>query len=128
MTNTVDIRNMGDGKWKMETVSGVEPWESKDPDTNRIWWRDGGVHQNITHAANPDPISGAHCWLQKVSISKPNPKEKYGDIFVDTNKSFKHFKQWNEWAKEREVHPGGLRRPLWMARPLTPQKDQFFLK
>ena len=73
-------------------------------------------------------ISGAHCWLQKVSISKPGPREKYGDIFVDTNKSIKHFKQWNEWAKEREVHPGGLRRPLWMARPLTPQKDQFFLK
>jgi hypothetical protein len=128
MTNTVDIQNMGDGKWKMETITGVEPWKTDDPDTKRVWWRDGGVHQNITHATNPDPISGAHCWLQKVSISKPNPKEKYGDIFVDTNKSFKHFKQWNEWAKEREVHPRGLRRPLWMARPLTPQKDQFFLK
>ena len=92
MSNTVDIQNLGDGKWKMRTVSGVEPWESKDPDTNRVWWRDGGVHQNITHATNPDPISGAHCWLQKVSISKPNADKKYGDVFVDTNKSFEHFK------------------------------------
>ncbi|HJM70015.1 MAG TPA: molybdopterin dinucleotide binding domain-containing protein, partial [Candidatus Marinimicrobia bacterium] len=128
MTNTVDIRNIGDGKWKMETIKGVESWKTDDPDTNRIWWRDGGVHQNITHAANPDPISGAHCWLQKVNISKPEPGEKYGDIFVDTNKSFEHYKKWNEWAKEKETHPNGLRRPLWMARPLTPQKNQFFIK
>ena len=55
MTNTVDIKNMGDGKWKMETVKGIEPWKTNDPDTNRIWWRDGGVHQNITHPTNPDP-------------------------------------------------------------------------
>jgi anaerobic selenocysteine-containing dehydrogenase len=128
MTNTVNIKNMGDGKWKMETVTGIKPWKTDDPDTNRIWWRDGGVHQNITHATNPDPISGAHCWLQKVSISKPEPNEKYGDVFVDTNKSFEHFKKWNKWAKERETHPKGLRRPLWMARPLSPQKDQFFIK
>jgi len=53
--------------------------------------------------------------------------EKYGDVFVDTNKSFEHFKQWNMWAKEKENHPEGLRRPLWMARPLTPQKRHFYL-
>ena len=127
MTNTVTIKNISDGKWKMKTIKGVEPWKTVDPDTNRIWWRDGGVHQNITHAANPDPISGAHCWLQKVSISRPDPGENYGDIFVDTNKSFEHFKKWNEWAKNRETHPEGLRRPLWMSRPLTPQTNQFYL-
>jgi anaerobic selenocysteine-containing dehydrogenase len=127
MTNTVDIQNLGDGQWKMKTMKGVEPWKSKDPDTNRVWWRDGGVHQNITHAANPDPISGAHCWLQKVSISVPAPGEKYGDVYVDTNKSFEHFKKWNAWAIDRETHPDGLRRPLWMGRPLTPQKNQFYI-
>tara|TARA_B100001123_G_C15196211_1_gene981430 strand:- start:894 stop:1088 length:195 start_codon:yes stop_codon:yes gene_type:complete len=62
-----------------------------------------------------------------VSISRPNSDEKYGDIFVDTNKSFEHFKKWNEWAKEREKHPNRLRRPLWMTRPLTPKKDQFYI-
>ena len=65
LTNTVDIKDNGDGKWRMSTLSGVESWKSDDPDTNRIWWRDGGVHQNITHAVQPDPISGAHCWLQR---------------------------------------------------------------
>jgi len=127
MTNTVDIQNLGSGQWKMKTVKGVEPWKSKDSDTNRVWWRDGGVHQNITHAANPDPISGAHCWLQKVSITVPEPGEKYGDVYVDTNKSFEHFKKWNAWAIDRETHPNGLRRPLWMARTLTPQKNQFYI-
>jgi len=128
MTNTVRITQVGEGKWKMETVKGVEPWTSHDPDSKRIWWRDGGVHQNITHAVQPDPISGAHCWLQKVSLSKPGPGEKYGDIFVDTNKSFEYFKQWNQWARDRETHPDNLRRPLWMGRTLAPVKDEFYLK
>jgi len=128
MTNTVDITRINNGEWRMRTLSGVEPWETKDPDTKRIWWRDGGVHQNITHPANPDPISGAHCWLQKVTLSKPNDDEYYGDVFVDTNKSFTHFKKWNQWALDREVHPKNLRRPLWMGRPLTPKIEQFYLK
>ena len=127
MTNTVSISSLGNGKYKMETVKGVRPWKTKDSDTNRIWWRDGGVHQNITHAVNPDPISGAHCWLQKVTISKPELNEKYGDIFVDTNKSFEHFKKWNQFAKDNEKHPDGLRRPLWMGRPLMPTISRFFL-
>ncbi|MDP6499221.1 MAG: hypothetical protein QF743_00745 [Candidatus Marinimicrobia bacterium] len=32
------------------------------------------------------------------------------------------------WAKQRETHPDGLRRPLWMAYPLTPKKEQFYIK
>ena len=127
MTNTIDIKNMGNGKWKMEVLKGVEPWKTDDADTKRIWWRDGGVHQNITHPANPDPISGAHCWLQKVSLSIPGPDEKYGEVFVDTNRSFEHFKKWNMLAREKETHPDGLRRPLWMTRPLAPQKRHFYL-
>ena len=127
LTNTVEIEDHGDGKMRMKTISGVEPWKSDDPDTNRIWWRDGGVHQNITHAVQPDPISGAHCWLQKVRLSIPNEDEEYGDIEVDRNKSFEYYKRWNEWAKERETHPRGERRPLWMKRPLSPQKQHWYM-
>jgi hypothetical protein len=111
----------------MSTIKGIESWKSDDPDTNRIWWRDGGVHQNITHAVQPDPISGAHCWLQKVKLSKPSPDEKYGDIEVDTQKSFEYYKKWNKWAKERETHPRRERRPLWMKRPLSPQKKNWYI-
>ncbi|HJM67968.1 MAG TPA: molybdopterin dinucleotide binding domain-containing protein, partial [Candidatus Thalassarchaeaceae archaeon] len=127
LTNEVTIDDQGDGKMKMRTVSGVQPFESVDPDTNRIWWRDGGVHQNITHAVQPDPISGAHCWLQKVRLSRPGPDEQYGDVEVDTEKSFAYYKKWNEMALEKETHPRGERRPLWMKRPLSPKKEHWFM-
>ena len=34
----------------------------------RVWWNDAGVHQNITFPVHPDPISGMHCWHQKVRV------------------------------------------------------------
>ncbi len=64
-TNLVDIQEQGEGKWKMNVISGIKPAEGKDKDLKRIFWRDGGVHQNITHAVHPDPISGMHCWASE---------------------------------------------------------------
>ena len=128
MTNEVKIEDRGDGKMRMRTISGVESWDSDDPDTSRIWWRDGGVHQNITHAVQPDPISGHHCWLQKVWLSKPGEDELYGDVEVDMKKSMAHYKKWNAWAKKRETHPRGERRPLWFNRPLAPRPEHFILE
>jgi hypothetical protein len=49
-------------------VKGIEPYESEDPDTMRIWWKDAGVHQNMTFPVHPDPISGMHCWHQAVRV------------------------------------------------------------
>ena len=72
-TNTVNIENDGKGGWKMSTVSGIKPFDSSDADSKRIFWTDGGVHQNITHAVHPDPISGMHCWHQRVRIERPHP-------------------------------------------------------
>jgi anaerobic selenocysteine-containing dehydrogenase len=128
MTNEVNITKTESGSYRMETVSGIEPWESNDADTNRVWWRDGGVHQNITHAVQPDPISGHHCWLQKVLLSLPAEGEKYGDIEVDPKKSFAYYQKWNQWAKDKETHPRGERRPLWFKRPLQPKKEHFYIK
>ena len=53
----------------------------------RIFWQDGGVHQNLTFPVQPDFISGQHCWHQKVRVTKPGAEDKYGDIFVDTDKA-----------------------------------------
>jgi hypothetical protein len=120
MSSTVRILNPAAGIWKMEMVQGSVPFNSSDRDSRRVFWRDTGVHQNLIHAVHPDPVSGAHCWLQKVKVYKPEPGQKYGDIYVDTNKSFEVYKEWNEWAKQREHHPNGLRRPRWLGRPLSP--------
>src|SRR5205085_11247471 len=93
-TALVDLTREAPGKWRMRQRHGIEPFESADPDSARVWWEDGGVHQNLTFAVQPDPISGQHCWHQKVTVSKPAPDERYGDIFVDTDKSFEVYRQW----------------------------------
>ena len=122
-TNTVNIENDGQGKWHMNTLSGIQPFESEDSDSKRIFWKDGGVHQNITHAVHPDPISGMHCWHQRVRIEKPGPNENYGDIVVDTNKSHEIYKEWLAMTRPAPG-PNGERRPLWFKRAFTPDKSE----
>lgn len=113
-------------KWKMKMVHGVEPWKSEDPDSERIWWKDAGVHQNIIHLVQPDPISGMHCWHQKVKAELPGPNDQYGDIQVDTEKAHEVY---HEWLKLTRPAPKehGMRRPYWMMRPLKPHPDYYKL-
>ena len=126
-TNTVDIQTDGKGGYRMQTVSGIRPFDSADKDSKRIFWKDGGVHQNITHAVHPDPISGMHCWHQRVRLEKPRPEDKYGDIFVDTNKAHEVYKEWLAMTRPAPG-PNGLRRPLWFKRPLRPQEELYYMK
>jgi anaerobic selenocysteine-containing dehydrogenase len=126
-TETVSIENTGDGKWKMKKIEGIKPFKSSDKDSSRIFWTDGGVHQNITHAVHPDPISGMHCWHQKVKLEKAHPTDTYGDVFVDTNKSFEVYKEWLKMTRPAPG-PDGLRRPLWFGRALRPAEETFYIK
>jgi anaerobic selenocysteine-containing dehydrogenase len=123
-TNTVSIKNDGNGGWKMNTMAGISPFESDDKDSARIFWKDGGVHQNITHAVHPDPISGMHTWHQRVRIEKPGEGEGYGDIFVDTNKSHEIFKEWLAMTRPAS---GKLRRPLWFKRAFRPDDSAYII-
>ena len=126
-TNSVDIQELEAGKWKMNVLDGIRAFEGEDADMSRIFWRDGGVHQNITHAVHPDPVSGMHCWHQKVRLEKAHPGDRYGDLFVDTNQSFQVYKDWLENVRPAPG-PDGLRRPLWFKRPLKPIKEKFYLE
>ena len=65
-----------------------------DKDSANVWWTEGGVHQNLTFPVQPDPVSGMHCWHQKVTVTKGKPDDRYGDIFVDTEKSGLAPKKW----------------------------------
>jgi len=125
-TNTVSITTDGEGVWKMKTISGIKPFESSDADSKRIFWSDGGVHQNITFGVHPDPISGMHCWHQRVRISKAGPGEEYGDIYVDTKKSFENYKEWLAMTRPAPG-PDGLRRPLWFKRPIRPETETYYI-
>ncbi|MFT7587867.1 MAG: anaerobic selenocysteine-containing dehydrogenase [Limisphaerales bacterium] len=124
--NTVRIEKKGD-QYKMETLGGVKPFKSKDPDSSRIFWTDGGVHQNITFPVHPDPISGMHCWHQRVRLEIPGPDEKYGDVSVDTAKSMEIYREWLKMTRPAPG-PDGLRRPLWLPRPLRPVEEAFYIK
>ncbi len=125
-TNQVRIEETGKGKWKMTVEDGIRPYRSSDPDTARVFWSDGGVHQNITFPVHPDPISGMHCWHQKVSVTKATPEDRYGDVFVDTEKSFAIYKEWLTMTRPAPG-PNGLRRPLWFNRPLRPSEEMFYV-
>jgi hypothetical protein len=81
-----------------------------------------GVHQNLTHAVHPDPVSGAHCWLQKaVNVRKAEPGERHGDVWVNVEKSMAVYRAWLAMARPATaVSPDGTRRPAWLKRPLKP--------
>ena len=122
----VNLQEMRDGKWKIRRTSDVRPFQSDDPDSNRIWWKDGGVHQNLTFAVQPDPVSGMHCWHQKVTVEKGRPGDRYGDIEVDTRRAFEIYKEWLALSEAPEETPGNLRRPLWFARSVRPSDSAYF--
>lgn len=128
MTNLASLEENG-SEHKLNILKGGEAWETFDPDTSRVWWKDVGVHQNLTHAVHPDPISGAHCWLQKaVNVRKASGDEKYGDVWVDTNRSMAVYQEWVKMTRSAVDHsPDGLRRPFWLKRPLKPIKEAYKL-
>lgn len=129
MSSLVALRENGQGQHELNIIHGGSAWESVDPDSSRVWWEDVGVHQNLTHAVHPDPISGAHCWLQKaINVRKAEPGENHGDVWVDTNKSMQVYEEWKALTRSATHHsPDGTRRPNWYKRPLSPLADAWKL-
>ena len=114
------------GRYTMKQVHGAQPFASDDPDSERVWWTNIGVHQNLTFPVQPDPVSGMHCWHQRVRLEKAAPDERYGDVEVDTEKAHAAYKEWMEQTRPAPG-PDGLRRPLWFDRPLRPVPDAYRL-
>lgn len=128
-SSVAKLEHKDDGEYRLKIEKGAGAWESTDPDTSRIWWSQVGVHQNLTHAVQPDPVSGAHCWLQKaVSVRKAGSNERYGDVQVDTNRSMDLYRRWYDLTRSAVDHsPDGTRRPYWIKRPLKPVREAFLL-
>lgn len=127
MMATVGLRRYGAG-WKMHQENPVKSYESSDPDTQRIWWNETGVHQNLTFPVHPDPISGMHCWHQAVRVRPAQPDDRHGDISVDTTKSRAVYQEWLSLTRPaNDQSPGKLRRPRWLMRPLRPTPDSYLL-
>ncbi len=124
---TVSLEHQGK-RWTIRREKGVEAYTSADGDSQRIWWTDAGVHQNLTFPVHPDPISGMHCWHQAVRVRKAAPHDRYGDISVDSEKSHAAYKKWLGMTRPADrVSPDGTRRPYWLLRPLKPGREVYRL-
>jgi len=123
----VSREEIAPGRFKFTRLQGIRPWKSTDPDSSRVWWTDGGVHQNLTFPVQPDPISGMHCWHQKVTVEQAKPGDEYGDVEVDTGKSMEVFREWLALTKPAPG-PGGLRRPLWINRAVRPTASAYVIE
>jgi anaerobic selenocysteine-containing dehydrogenase len=114
----------GDGTFLFRAKERVGPHTSSDPDTERIWWHETGVNQNLTFPVQPDPVSGMHCWHQRVTLTPARAEDRHADVFVDTHRSREVYEEWKKLARPAPG-PGGLRRPLWLNRPLKPTADAY---
>jgi len=115
-----------DGTFLLRQREPVKAFDSSDPDSSRIWWHETGVNQNLTFPVQPDPVSGMHCWHQRVFVTPAAADDRYADIFVDTAKSRAVYQEWLKMAKPAPG-PGGLRRPLWLNRPLHPLPEAYYI-
>ena len=127
MMATVGLDRSKDG-WAVSRRAPAGPYESADPDSQRIWWSDTGVHQNLTFAVQPDPISGMHCWHQAVRVRPADPGDRHGDIAADTAKAHAVYQRWLARTRPAgSVSPDGTRRPRWLMRPVKPSAVAFAL-
>jgi anaerobic selenocysteine-containing dehydrogenase len=125
-TALAELSHPAPGQLLLRYREGVRPFPSQDPDSERIWWDDAGVHQNLTFPVHPDPVSGQHCWHQKVRVERAGPADRYGDVFVDTNKSMAVYREWLTLARPAPG-PGNLRRPPELLRAFRPAPEAYRL-
>ena len=59
-------------------------------------------------------------------LERAASNDRYGDIYVDTERSFAVYRQWLAMARPAPG-PGGLRRPLWLQRPYKPAPEAYRL-
>jgi len=123
----VSVEERAPGKWMLRVTQGAQPWTSGDPDSQRIWWSDTGVHQNLTFPVHPDPVSGMQCWHQVVKVEKAGDEDRYGDVFVDTALAHQVYLRWKALCRPAPG-PGGLRRPLWFARVARPTAESYLMR
>jgi anaerobic selenocysteine-containing dehydrogenase len=108
-------------RWRRRADPGGDP-DALGEDLR--WWRESGVHQNLTFPVHPDPISGMHCWHQKVRVRKAATEDRFGDIEVDRQKAREVYRRWRALTRPPT---GELRRPLWLSRAVRPADETYRL-
>ena len=114
-------------RWRMRADRGREAWKSEDPDSERVWWSDAGVHQNMTFPVHPDP-------MERHALLAPEGAAGAGGCRRPLRRRLR-----GHGALDRGVPgvagedaaragPGGLRRPLWLLRPYKPAPEAYRLE
>ena len=111
----------------MRQTGGITPFDSRDPDSSRVYWREGGVHQNFAFPVHADPVSGMHCWHQRVRVERAEPDDMRGDVLTDTNASMDVYREGLDMTRPGP-RPDNLRRPLWMLRSVKPDPEAYRLR
>ncbi|WP_416768847.1 molybdopterin-dependent oxidoreductase [Sulfurimonas sp. ST-25] len=122
-----------DGKTgKLKYVEGIHPFHAKrfaayNKDSDNIWW-DGlsGSWQNAVAPTHPDPISGMHCWHQKVILEAAQPGDKIGDIVVNYENNFKTYQAWRDELTRGLDADSTFRRPPQIKRPWVPLTEKAY--
>ncbi len=122
-----------DGKeGKLKYVEGIKPFHTErfadyNRDSGNIWW-DGlsGSWQNAVAAPHPDPISGMHCWHQKVILEPAEKGDKIGDIHVNYENNFKVYQGWRDQLTRGLDENSTIRRPKHLKRPWVPLSDKAY--
>ena len=137
-----DIKEHQEGVWSIRWKDGayrheVErkhndkninwPYPEMNRDIKEVWWNGAsGVWQNAVFPANPDPLSGMHCWHKKVLVEKAGPEDRIGDVVINTEATFKVYQAWRDQLTRPAPGPNGLRRPKWFKRPWYPHTDKSY--
>jgi len=111
----------------LKYIEGIHPrkhvWQFPEynKDSDNVWW-DGlsGSWQNAVAAAHPDPISGMHCWHQKVVLEPVEEGDKIGDIHVNYDNNFKVYQAWRDELTRPINSDDTIRRPMHIKRPWVP--------
>lgn len=123
-----------DGKeGRLKYLEGIKPFHSKrfsdyNKDSDNIWW-DGlsGSWQNAVAPTHPDPISGMHCWHQKVILEPAQEGDKIGDIQVNYENNFKVYQGWRDTLTRGLDVDSEFRRPPHIKRPWVPLSEKAYL-
>ena len=104
----------------LEGINPLKPWQFPEynKDYDNVWW-DGlsGSWQNAVAPTHPDPISGMHCWHQKVVLEPAHEGDKIGDIHVNYDNNFKTYQAWRDELTRGLDSDSTLRRPMHIKRP-----------
>jgi len=57
-------------------------------------------------------------------VERAHADDQYGDVFVDTNRSFEIYRAWLQLARPAPG-PDNQRRPQWLLRPCRPAPQAF---